>query len=72
VNAVAPAVSAEKATAAFLTTIGLMKNEISDRDGMGAIDAALLRKTWMWVAESKEYDPGKVDPEAAVDRSFLR
>lgn len=72
VNAIAPTVSAEKATAEFLTTTALMKNDVSEKDGMGAMDPVLLRKTWMWVAESQKYDPAKIDPETAVDRSFLK
>jgi NitT/TauT family transport system substrate-binding protein len=70
VNAIAPTVSVDKATAEFMTTIPLIKNEISDRWGIGAFEPDLLRKTWLWVAESQKYAPERLDPEAAVDRSF--
>jgi NitT/TauT family transport system substrate-binding protein len=72
VNAIAPAVSIDKATAEFMTTIGLIKNEISDRDGLGAFNPDLLRKTWLWVAQAQKYAADRVNPEVAVDRSFLR
>jgi NitT/TauT family transport system substrate-binding protein len=71
VNAIAPAVSAEKATAEFLTTIDLMRNDVSKKHGMGAFDAELLRRTWAWVAESQKYQINRIDPEMAVNRSFL-
>jgi NitT/TauT family transport system substrate-binding protein len=72
VNAIAPAVSAEKATAEFLTTIPLMRNEVSQKLGPGTFDRELLRRTWVWVAESQKYALDRIDPEIAVDRSFLQ
>lgn len=72
VNAIAPAVTTEKATAEFKTTVALIRNEVSDRYGVGAFDPELLRKTWLWVAESQKYAPDRVDPEVGVDRSFLK
>jgi NitT/TauT family transport system substrate-binding protein len=72
VNAIAPAVAPDKATAEFKTTIALIKNEVSDKYGMGTFEPALLKKTWLWVAESQKYAPDRVEPEAAVDRSFVK
>ncbi|QIL79927.1 ABC transporter substrate-binding protein [Diaphorobacter sp. HDW4A] len=57
--------------AEFESSIPLLKNEISQRDGMGAYDAKLLGATWSWVAQSMSYDLGKINPEQLVDRSFL-
>jgi NitT/TauT family transport system substrate-binding protein len=71
VNAIAPAVGADKATAEFLTSVPLMKNEVTDKLGMGTLDPALLKKTWDWVAAAQKYAPDRVDPETTVDRSFL-
>jgi NitT/TauT family transport system substrate-binding protein len=70
VNAIAPTVSIDKATAEFMTTVPLIKNEVSDRWGIGTFEPDLLRKTWFWVAESQKYGVDRVDPEEAVDRSF--
>jgi NitT/TauT family transport system substrate-binding protein len=72
VHAIAPAVSADKATTEFLTSVPLMKNEVSDKYGIGTFDPGLLKKTWEWVALAQKYQPDRVDPESAVDRSFLR
>jgi len=72
VNAIAPAVPVDKATAEFMTTIDLMRNDVSKRFGMGTFDPELLRRTWIWVAESQRYALDRIDPETAVDRSFLQ
>ncbi|AVO34873.1 ABC transporter substrate-binding protein [Ottowia oryzae] len=57
--------------AEFESSIPLLKNEISQREGMGAYDAKLLAATWGWVAKSMNYDITKINPEQLVDRSFL-
>ena len=57
--------------AEFEASIPLLKNEISQRDGLGKFDAKLLATTWGWVAQSMSYDLKKVDPESLIDRSFL-
>ena len=57
--------------AEFESSIPLLKNEISQREGMGAYDAKLLAATWGWVAKSMNYDIAKINPEQLVDRSFL-
>ena len=57
--------------AEFEASIPLLKNEISQREGMGAYDAKLLAATWGWVAKSMNYDIAKINPEQLVDRNFL-
>ena len=57
--------------AEFESSIPLLKNEISQREGMGAYDAKLLAATWGWVAQSMNYDTARINPEQLVDRSFL-
>lgn len=57
--------------AEFESSIPLLKNEISQREGMGAYDAKLLAATWGWVAKSMNYDIAKINPEQLVDRNFL-
>jgi NitT/TauT family transport system substrate-binding protein len=53
-------------------TAPLVKNEITDRDGFGTFDPALLKETWEWVAKSQNYPLDKIDPETLVDRSFVK
>src|SRR5262249_7131145 len=60
VNAIAPAVSVDKATAEFMTTIALIKNEVSAEYGIGAFDPVLLKKTWLWVAQAQNYAPDRI------------
>lgn len=55
----------------FRSSIPLLQNEISKRDGLGSFESKLLAATWSWVAKSMNYAPAKVDPEKLVDRSFL-
>ncbi len=71
VHAAAPTLEAPVAAAAFRASIPLIKNEISAKDGEGAFDPALLKKTWLWVAKAQTYPESKLDPEMLVDRSFL-
>ncbi len=46
-------------------------NEVTQKDGLGTFDKTRLADTWMWVAKSEGLDPKALDPETAVDRSFL-
>ena len=57
--------------AEFEASIPLLRNEISQRDGLGKFEPKLLASTWNWVAQSMSYDLKKLDPETLVDRSFL-
>lgn len=69
-HAIVPTADADVAAAQFEASIPLIKNEISDRDGLGRFDRKLLQATWVWVAKSFNYAVEKVDPETLVDRSF--
>ncbi len=55
----------------FEASIPRLRNEISQRDGLGKFEPRLLAATWGWVAQSMSYDLKKVDPETLVDRRFL-
>ncbi|PPE69696.1 ABC transporter substrate-binding protein [Caldimonas thermodepolymerans] len=57
--------------AEFRSSIPLIDNEISKRDGLGTFEPKLLAATWTWVAKSMNYPQDKVDPETLVDRRFL-
>ena len=52
-------------------TSALVFNEVTQKDGLGMFDKTRLADTWMWVAKSEGLDPKALDPETAVDRSFL-
>ena len=55
----------------FAASIPLMVNAISKKDGDGAFAKGLLATTWKWTAEAQNLPLDKIDPEKAVDRSFL-
>jgi len=50
---------------------GLIKNEISAKNGIGTYEPALLAKTWEWVAKAQNFPLDKLNPETVVDRSFV-
>jgi NitT/TauT family transport system substrate-binding protein len=66
-----PEVDVEVARAQFASSVPLIVNAISKKDGAGAFDKALLAKTWKWTAEAQNMPLDKIDPETTVDRSFL-
>ena len=70
-KAMVPEVDVEVARAQFAASVPLIVNAISKKDGEGAFDKALLAKTWKWTAEAQNMPLDKLDPETAVDRSFL-
>ena len=57
--------------AEFESSVPLLVNEISQKNGMGTFEPKQLAATWDWVAKSMNYDAKKVDPETLVDRRFL-
>ena len=70
-KAMVPEVDVDVARAQFAASIPLMVNSISKKDGEGAFEKALLATTWKWTAEAQNLPLDKLDPETAVDRSFL-
>lgn len=71
VHAMVPEVDVDVARDQFAASIPLMVNSISKKDGSGAFEKGLLATTWKWTAEAQNLPLNKIDPEAAVDRSFL-
>jgi NitT/TauT family transport system substrate-binding protein len=55
----------------FLTIVPLIDNPISKADGYGTLRKDLLYKTWEWTAKAQRMLLNKIDPETAVDRSFI-
>lgn len=70
-KAMVPEVDVGVATLQFASSIPLMVNSISKKDGVGVFEKALLAKTWEWTAKSQKMPIEKLDPEAAVDRSVV-
>jgi NitT/TauT family transport system substrate-binding protein len=70
-KAMVPEVDVDVARAQFAVSVPLMVNDVSKKDGTGAFEKALLAKTWKWTAEAQNMPLDKLDPETAVDRSFL-
>lgn len=55
----------------FTASVPLMVNDIAKANGVGTFEKALLAKTWEWTAKAQNMPLDKLDPETAVDRSFL-
>jgi NitT/TauT family transport system substrate-binding protein len=70
-HTMAPEVDATTAAAQFAASVPLIKNEISDKNGYGTFDPALLKETWAGVAKAQKYPMDKLDPEKLVDRAVL-
>jgi NitT/TauT family transport system substrate-binding protein len=70
-KAMVPEIDVDVARAQFAASIPLMVNAISKKDGEGAFEPKLLATTWKWTAEAQNMPLDKLDPETAVDRSFL-
>src|SRR5258707_771499 len=70
-NAMLPDISPEQGYAEWIHAEPLIKNEITAKYGMGTFEPGLLKKTWEWVAKAQAYPMDKIDPEKAIDRSFV-
>ena len=55
----------------FMTIVPLIQNDISEKEGFGALDKARLAKTWEWTAKAQNMPLDKMDVEKAVDRDFI-
>ncbi|AFT72186.1 NMT1/THI5-like domain-containing protein [Alloalcanivorax dieselolei B5] len=64
-------VDADVATEEFSASIPLMQNEISERDGTGVFNPALLATTWKWVAEAQGLPEDTLNPADAVSGDFI-
>jgi NitT/TauT family transport system substrate-binding protein len=70
-HAIVPDADADTAEAECNTTRSLIRNVISEHDGYGSFDRALLHETCDWTARAQGYKADLVDPETLVDRSFV-
>lgn len=55
----------------FLTIVPLIDNPISKADGLGTFQKHRLYETWKWTANAQHLPLNTIDPETAVDRSFI-
>lgn len=55
----------------FLTIVPLIDNPIEKAEGLGAFRKDRLYKTWQWTAKAQNVALDAMDPETAVDRSFI-
>jgi NitT/TauT family transport system substrate-binding protein len=55
----------------FMTIVPLIENPITKAEGLGAFNKQRLYKTWEWTAKAQHLALDKIDPESAVDRSFI-
>jgi NitT/TauT family transport system substrate-binding protein len=53
--------------ALVLSTLPLIFNENTQKDGLGVFSPAIVKTTWEWVAKQQDAPLDKLDPMAAVD-----
>jgi NitT/TauT family transport system substrate-binding protein len=66
-----PEVDETTVTEEFHASVPLIKNEISERDGLGTLNPRLIKATWDLISGSMQYPQDKIDPGVLIDRSFL-
>ena len=54
------------------STLPLIFNENTTRDGLGTFSPALVKTTWEWVAKQQKVSVEKLDPMASVDLTITR
>lgn len=70
-HSMVPEVDVDVATAQIGDTMKLVMNDVSERDGLGALTAERVALTWDWVAQAEKLEADALDPEAIIDRTLL-
>ncbi|PLX36337.1 MAG: hypothetical protein C0606_16750 [Hyphomicrobiales bacterium] len=70
VAAMVPELSAENVEGSLKDALVLVFNDVTEKDGLGALEAGRLKATWDRVSKAQGLDPASLDPESVVDRSF--
>jgi len=70
-NSMVPEVDVDVATAQIGDTMELVVNDVSERDGLGALTEDRLALTWEWVAQAEKLADDALDPEVIIDRTLL-
>lgn len=71
IHEIVPEVDPVIASQEFAASIPLIQNEISKKDGLGAIEANRLKTTWDWVAQSRSLPQDAINPAALIDMTYL-
>lgn len=71
VHKLVPEVDAATATNTIHSIKGLVYNEVSKADGMGALTPERLATTWQWTAKAQNKAIDSFDPESAINRSIV-
>ena len=71
VTSVVPELNAVDVEGSLKDMLVLMHNEVSAKDGLGALEPKRLAETWARTAASLKLDPKSLDPETVVNRSFM-
>lgn len=70
-NSMVPEVDVDVATAQIGDTMELVVNDVSERDGLGALTEDRVALTWDWVSQAEKLEKDVLDPEAIIDRTLL-
>ena len=70
-KAMVPEMDVKMSADEMRSSLPLIRNEISSKDGMGVFEPKRLETTWTWVAKSMNYPMNKINPESLIDRRFL-
>ncbi|MDP2354933.1 MAG: ABC transporter substrate-binding protein [Beijerinckiaceae bacterium] len=71
VTAIVPELTGPDVNGQLKDMLVLMHNDVSAKDGLGALEAKRLAETWARTAASLKLDPKSLDPEKVVNRSFM-
>ena len=66
-KAIVPEVDVSIAKALVLSTLPLIFNENTQRDGLGVFSPDIVKTTWEWVAKQQDVSLDKLDPMSSVD-----
>jgi NitT/TauT family transport system substrate-binding protein len=70
-KAMVPEIDVKVAEAQFRTTMPLVDNPTTKAEGIGTITDKRLAATWEWTAKSQNIAMNKINPESAINRSFM-
>ncbi|MEP1582429.1 MAG: hypothetical protein ABJK18_07790, partial [Marinobacter sp.] len=70
-NSMVPEVDVDVATGQIGDTMKLVMNDVSDRDGLGALTEERVALTWSWVAQAEKLAGDALDPEIIIDRTLF-
>ncbi|MEQ8923193.1 MAG: ABC transporter substrate-binding protein [Marinovum algicola] len=71
VNDAVPELDHATAMGSLQDATGLIFNEVTERDGLGAFEPERLKATWERVAAAQGLEMDALDPEAVVNRNFM-